>query len=203
MFKTHQAIISKHARRSPQNFAKVLQFVILTVQEPLYRVPNNIKTAAKGGEDAMGVLFGFKFQAYNNAEQIAETALSYCEHVNAQDIPEKAKAKAMVECIASEYGFGLVKAGFVIQLAYGYAGCLDTHNIKRYGLKPTAFKNYKALKTAKGRARKLDAYINLVYKLGGPEGLWDSWCQYVADNQPQYYRDANHVSQIHVDAIVK
>ncbi len=201
MFKTDQPKIQRYARQSPDNLCRVMQFVILTVKVPLHRVEQDTLTASQGGDDAMGVLYGWKHTAYNHASENCEKVYTYLEHVYESDLNDQDKAQAMIEYIADMPGFGLVKAGFVTQLAYGLGGCLDTHNLNRFGLSESAFKGFKELKTAKTRFKKAKLYIDAVYSLGGPQGLWDSWCQYVADNQPNNYRNAKHVSRIHCEAL--
>jgi hypothetical protein len=39
MYQDHQPIISRYARENADNLARVLQFVILTVRQPLHTIP--------------------------------------------------------------------------------------------------------------------------------------------------------------------
>ena len=64
MYDRDQPIISAYARENADQFARVLQFVILTARVRLAQVPADFETAEKGGSQAMGVLFGWKFKAY-------------------------------------------------------------------------------------------------------------------------------------------
>jgi hypothetical protein len=202
MFKEHQSKIGAWARAHPDNFGRVLQFVILTIRAPLYNIRADIETAQAGGPAAMSVLFGFKAQAYAEAWAKRETALSFCEHVLADpDLTPREQDMAMLEHIADMAGFGPVKAGFVLQLAFGRCGCLDTHNLIRLGVPMRAFGNYKMRKTTKGRRAMLSHYVSHVYRLGGPEKLWDGWCDYVARKYPAIYTDADHVSRLHCEAL--
>lgn len=203
MFKEHQTKIGKWARASPDNFGKLLQFVVLTVRTPLHRVKADIETAEQGGPDAMGVLFGFKFRAYREAWEGREKALSYLEHVWA-DPEQNARGKelAMLEYVADLYGFGPVKAGFVLQLAYGISGCIDTHNLKRFGYSMRTFSNYCQRKTRKARLAFLRRYCDAIARQGGTEYLWNSWCAFVANNSPGPYQgSAYEVSRAHCAAL--
>ncbi len=200
MFREHQPIVAAHARSDAEAFAEVLQFVILTIRETLANVPANTEIAREGGDEAMGVLFGVKFQAYTEAWRDRETHYTFCEHSAAHHDGDDL-ARVLIEYIAGLPGFGPVKAGFVAQLIYGVGGCLDTHNLRRFGLSPTAFNGYKQLKTAKGRRRKVAAYVEACNKFGGAEALWNTWCIYVAERQPGTYRDADSVSRVHVEAL--
>ena len=201
MYQRDQKIISKYALRNPDNFARVLQFVILTARTKLANVPADVDTAAQGGQDAMSVLFSWKFRAYVEAWRDRETHYTYCLDALRHTDNERDLAEELIGYFADLYGFGPVKAGFVVQLIFGLGGCLDTHNIKRFNIPARTFDNYGQLKTAAGRRRKIARYTALVYDLGGPEPLWDGWCHYVADGQPSLYRSADHVSAIHVEAL--
>ena len=111
-------------------------------------------------------------------------------------------ARAIIEILANVHGFGLVKAGFVAQLAFGVGGCLDTHNLRRFGISKTTFAKYKTLKTVKGRAKKLEAYLDACEAQGGAETLWDGWCNYVAARRPKFYvNGGEQVSALHVEAL--
>jgi|TARA_Y100000310_G_scaffold302643_1_gene340250 hypothetical protein len=201
VYHNHQKTIERYARQSPEHFARILQFVILTVRVPLYRVRQDTSTAAQGGADALGVLWGWKHNAYNAAQDGAENSLAYLEHCQAHYGDERERAQAMLEHVADLPGFGLAKAGFVLQLAFGLAGCLDTHNLSRFNISASTFKDFKARSTKKARERLSQKYIDAVYALGGPSTLWDSWCEYVATNQASTYDDAEHVSRLHCEAL--
>ena len=201
MYKRDQAIISTYARANPENFARVLQFVILTARVKLANVPADFETAEQGGPEAMGVLFGWKHQAFIELWKNRETHYSYCEAAQSYCETEQDLARELIEYFASLWGFGPAKAGFTTQLIYGISGCLDTHNLKRFKIPMRTFDNYRQIKTVKARRRKIARYVKLVYENGGPESLWDTWCHYVADNQPALYRSASHVSALHVEAL--
>ena len=202
MFDRDQPIIAKWAQQSPDNFAKLCQFVILTVQTSLENVPADIETAAQGGDEAMGVLYGWKFQAYNYVWEHRETLATQCYFEAAHAKSDRDLARAIIEILANVHGFGLVKAGFVAQLAFGVGGCLDTHNLRRFDLKASSFSKYKTLKTVKARARKLEAYLDACEAQGGCEALWNGWCAYVADRRPKFYTGgAQQVSALHVEAL--
>ena len=101
--------------------------------------------------------------------------------------------------VASINGIGIVKAGFVLQLCLGKVGCLDVHNLRRFGLSPTAFKMGKVkYDTALGKAK---LYIKICEDLGGCEYLWDSWCNLLAEKYPNKYKDGQHVSRLHQEYI--
>ena len=201
MYEDHQKTIGEYARLSPDNLAHVMQFVIVTIRTPLYRVADDLEIAREDGEDAPATLWGWKYKAFHDIAHNAQKTYSYLEHVNAHGGDDETRTLAMISYLADLPGFGLAKAGFVTQLAYGLGGCLDTHNLQRFRIGPSAFKGYKERKTAKARHKLAKRYVSAVYALGGPSTLWDSWCQYVALNQPTTYDDLDHVSRLHCEAL--
>jgi len=202
MFDTHQKTISEYAQACPDNFAKVHQFVLLTIRTPLYRVPQDTKTAQRGGPEALAVLWGWKHEAYNHAEVHARETLSYLEHVHADATAgDHDRTGAMLEYLADMPGLGLVKAGFITQLCYGLGGCLDTHNLARFNIPPRTFEGFKRKRTIKGRRAMIARYLEACDKSGGTEALWDTWCEHVANKYPDIYKNADHVSELHCEAL--
>jgi len=205
MFKRDQIKVANYAMANADNLARVLQFVILTIQVPLYRVPQDTQTAREGGDDAMGVLYGHKFTAYNACEVNAER-----HYAMARDIIDHAEtarqcAEDLIAYFATEPGFGLAKAGFVAQLIAGVGGCIDSHNIKRFKIDARTFDahKFKSLKRLKSRRAMVARYMDVIDAQGGTERLWDGWCHYVATETmfKSAYRDADHVSEYHCIAL--
>lgn len=202
MFTNHQPKIAKFAARNPDNFFQVIQFVLLTIQQPLLRMPLDMREVNKRGADA-SCLWGVKLQAWRyhgiNRGTVYDTALQLND---TNPNPYEAE-KAVLGYLATLPGLGLVKGGFVAQLAFGLAGCLDTHNVVRYNLSRSQVSAcaYKSAKTQKSRDAKLDAYLGLCHEFGGCEALWDSWCEHVfSRNRGDVYDSAYHVSAVHCEA---
>ena len=65
-------------------------------------------------------------------------------------------------------GLGPVKAGFIVQMCYGKLGCIDTVNLKRFGLKKTS---------------AVPHIYREQLKLTGENSqrMWFAWCEAVAD----------------------
>jgi hypothetical protein len=81
-------------------------------------------------------------------------------------------------------GMGIVKAGFVAQMTCGKAGCLDMHNIERYGLDAKVFQVPARVKLADQMQAiddTINHYLSLCELCGGTEYLWDEWCRVLAD----------------------
>jgi hypothetical protein len=107
----------------------------------------------------------------------------------------------LLEYLCDLPGFGPAKAGFVCQLVYGVAGCIDTHNLARFDIPTRRFDNYKQIKTIKSKRKRIELYLKTCRDAGGCAKLWDGWCEYVAARQPNTYRDAQHVSELHIEAL--
>lgn len=107
-------------------------------------------------------------------------------------------------CYAFTYGvpnLGMVKASFVLQCMGFNTACIDSHNLKRLGLKDSAVKVSSKLSPEKKREKVL-AYVELCQR-NGTEFWWDSWCCHVAGNQANRRLDTGDaVSAFHVDCII-
>jgi hypothetical protein len=201
MFHNHQKQIETFAQSSADNFARVLTFVILTIRMPLYRVVDDMQEVDKLGSEAT-CLWGFKREAYDYVQANKDRIYAEAMELNAIADPFEAE-RQLIAFFAAIPGFGLAKGGFVVQLCFGLGGCLDTHNVIRFGLREQDIKasRFKGAKTWKTKYQLLDVYQDLLKACGGCAKLWDSWCEYVANNQPGTYQNAFHVSQLHCEAI--
>ena len=194
MFKTHQPKIARFMKKNPDNFAEGEVFSLCTIQRQLHTVGNQRKEIKTEGVNAV-CLNGTKRRSYK--EIMAMKGYLY-EKVYSKEISLTEK---LLE-VSGLYGIGMVKAGFILQLALGKVGCLDVHNLARFGLSASVFKVNDKMSEATV-LRKANFYIKTCEDLGGSEYLWNTWCKYVADLYPKIYRDAYHVSKLHVDFIIK
>lgn len=202
MFAEHQPIIQAWADQSPDNLARVLQLAIITARQPFINAPADMETAMRGERDATSVLFSWKARSF--AEIWADRASIFwnCHEILYHAEDTRDAENALLAYVASIHGLGFAKAGFSIQMAFGLSGCLDTHNLFRLGVKPSVCRprNERDYKLGTMYAR-VDLYNSLVHKAGGTEKLWNDWCAYVAKRQPKLYRDAEHVSSLHLIAL--
>ena len=195
MFSTHQSTIADFALGSNVGLERTFRLVLLSIRQPFWKMPQQFKSV-----DDMGLespyLFGWKRSGLAfvraNASVLRETLKA---------VPEGyGDAQALLD-VATVPGLGLVKAGFVLQLVTGSAGCIDTHNMQRFGLNENAFKfGSNASDTLK--RKKALAYLDACWKAGGCESLWDGWCDYVAAQQPKHWTDGYAVSKMHETAIL-
>ena len=194
MFKIHQPKIARFMRKNPDAFARGEVFTLCTIQKHFSGVGNQLKEIETDGINAV-CLNGPKKRSYK--EIIAMKGYLY----NKVYSKEISLAEKLLE-VSGLYGIGMVKAGFILQLALGKVGCLDGHNLARFGLSASVFKVNDKMSESTA-LRKANFYIKTCEDLGGSEYLWDSWCRYLADLYPKIYRDGEHVSKLHVDFIIK
>lgn len=215
MFANHQPIIAKYARQNPDNFARVLKFVILTIRARLFNLPadmerlENPETAA----EQSGLLYGSKSLAVAQIESRAESLYAQAESIFYHSESPRAAAESLLNLFTGIHGIGLAKAGFCAQLIYGVSACLDSHNIERFGIPKSALKSstFKKAKTARTRAKWIRRYCDIVENCGGTESLWDSWCAYVYNRPDETgfkmngnrltYKSAEHVSALHCESL--
>ena len=191
MFSKHQPNIEEFARQNSDNFAQVVLFVSATIQQMFHTVPAIMDDVREHGLDSKH-LWGSKQDTWRytleNKDLLFEAVFSD------MDLEDKLLS------IAEIPGIGLVKAGFVLQLCTGEVGCLDVHNLRRFGLSAQTFKLGK-VKYLTAR-KKASLYIKTCLECGGSETLWDEWCQLIADKYPQRWKnDANRVSEAHEEII--
>lgn len=204
-FEAHQPIIGRFARQSPEGFARVYKFVLATIQQPLISTPEIVADFEALGSESKWA-FGMKGDALNWLAQPGKAEWLHRVAVDtwaAAPNPEDA-AQELVSFFAGLPGIGLIKGGFLAQLAFGVGGCLDRHNFARFGFPPSAFKasSFKGAKTEGTRRRQVREYLEACRASGGCALLWAEWCEYVAKREPKLYGGAEHVSRLHIVATI-
>lgn len=185
-FRTVQPRIGEYGQSSPEAMADVLTFVLLTIQQPLESIPVAFADVRKRGSKSKW-LFGIKREGY---EYVTDAKREIFRDLRELD------TLGRLAYLANLPGFGLPKAGFAMQLLYGEVGCIDTHNLERFGLKPGARFRIKGQRP-ETQAKKTLEYVKLCEDCGGVEALWDEWCAYVASLRPRKFRSALDVSNLH------
>jgi len=109
-------------------------------------------------------------------------------------LAKKGDDRALIAHLSKLPGVQPVKAGFMAQLLFGRAGCIDTHNIDIYStvfpdmagdLDPQKWsvKGDKAAALEKGIPGEVDRYVKTLEKLQGrgvgTKQLWDVWVDFV------------------------
>lgn len=201
MFNDHQRVIGGYARSGPDEMARVYAFVLATVQQRLWQTPEIMYSIDNEGIESR-FLWGFKGPAYeylcDNKEEIYETAMA----INRNFASPASRSYELLYYFAGLPGLGIVKGGFLVQLCFGMAGCIDSHNMALFGIAPSRFKAsvFKAAKRKK-RRRMLHDYLAVIAAKGGCEVMWDRWCIHVHKLNTERYESAHAVSKLHVTAI--
>jgi hypothetical protein len=192
MYAQHQPIISKYASRGPQELANVCRFVLATIRCSFPDAVHAYRQERATGQRNPAAFFGTKHEGLDWIER--NEAYLWGEFVECGFDAER-----LVALFVQIPGIGLVKAGFIAQLTRGVSGCIDTHNLQRFGM---AYGDVKFNKEAgpNTRARKIAKYNRVVHALGGTETLWDEWCAYVG--KAQGYGSAEQVSAMHLQVIL-
>ena len=191
MFKQHQVKIEIYADESPDNLARVIGMVLLSIQQQWTTIGKQLEDLDRLGLDSK-FLFGSKKAGWDYITSNKVVLYNYIQDYKQGKI---SIAEVLVE-LASIPGIAIVKAGFILQLTTGKVGCLDCHNLRRFDLSPNVFKVGKQI-SYNTFLKKASLYVIMCEKLGGSEYLWDSWCNALADKYPNTYKDGNEVSALH------
>lgn len=193
MYVNHIQACNDHCQSGPESTARMLRFVIATIQQQLETVPDIM---ASFDTDGIGSRFAFGFKAKGLLYLKANEESIYWDAMCAVDDDE-----ALMEVFMRVPGLGLVKAGFACQLFAGQVGCLDIHNLRMYGLDANRLNISKKLQP-KTMAKHVKYYCELCMELGGSVALWSRWCEYKASvAAPGNWPDgAESVSILHVEA---
>ena len=166
-------------------------FVVATIQQQFHTVGAIVKDAEEYGLESKH-LWGHKAKSMEYVIENKQMLYDAIFDPN-MDLEDKLLSVAEVP------GIGLVKAGFVLQLCIGEVGCLDVHNLRRFGLDAQTFKMGK-VKYLTAR-KKATLYLETCIDCGRSETLWNEWCQLIADKYPKRWFGADHVSATHAEII--
>lgn len=201
MYANHNPVIGAWARESAHNMEGVFMFVTATIQQPIEQVPAILADYQANGP-ASKYAWGWKVTALKhyaaNRDTIYADLMAIYEGVK----DDSGREIALLAYLANLPGLGLVKGAFVAQLAFGLGGCMDSHNMKRYGANAARFSAsaFKALRSPQARVARIAEYCELVREVGGGPALWDSWCDYVASLRPARWANGHEVSKLHAEA---
>lgn len=194
MFNRHQAKIGKWARECPENMIDVATLAILSAHQPFVKMPIQMD-AVKEHADSAIPLFSWKRKAYQWWLYHGASVYTRLMHAWAYETLGDFADIALFEAVQAP-GFGFVKAGFFIQMAFGVSGCLDTHNCKLYGIPAKLVRS-----RPKYAYTHACQYNDRVIALGGSEFLWNTWCEHVHKRHPAWFGSAEQVSATHCVAL--
>lgn len=202
MYREHATLIQEHVgMRSFRAFHSVALFTLATIRVPLWAAAASTRAilADDGDRNSQAfrrVIWGHKLDGLEYLGSAHGKAVFAVANWHAY----RSDAAGVLDALTRVPGLGLAKAGFLAQMVYGLAGCLDTHNLRRFGLSANLCTLRGNLKPPT-RARRINAYLEAVEQCGGTENLWDDWCEHLAERNPSRYTHAYDVSELHPAAL--
>jgi hypothetical protein len=194
MYAEHQPAISEWAFQNPRNMLDVLVFVQLSIRQHIENMPflmDNWRTFGLNTK-SIGPVQRRRIKAYAEVAQA-----SYDLLCRARQSPMGMRRSVLLHLLNLP-GFGIPKAGFVVQLTLGTMGCLDSHNLYRYGLDLRAFRSDNC--STATLYERIEAYLGVVDYIG-PETLWNDWCHYIS-NLRSTAGTPEQISEYHARAII-
>lgn len=165
--------------RNPDKLLEVGAMVLLSIRMQWVGVGRQMSSVRELGADSPS-LWGFKKKGYLYLQEHRRELY--------RKVQDKRAGRITTHDLMREFvkvpGLGLPKAGFLVQLVTGTSGCLDMHNIERFGLSAKVWTIRKYRDPAKQLAEiddKITVYLALIEACGGTEKLWDEWCDYLND----------------------
>jgi hypothetical protein len=200
MYKRDVAIIAEHAANSPQGLVDVAEFVLCTIQAGLSTVKAQRLDIAETGLSSR-FLWGKKSDGLAYIQKNADWLWLKLHHLKEKGPSNPENIADATLLLMQVPNLGMVKASFVLQCLGFNTACIDSHNLKRLGMKPSAVKVSAKLSPEKQRA-KVIAYVELC-QTQGAQWWWDTWCEHVAGNQANRRLDTGDaVSAYHVDCVI-
>ena len=194
LYSDHIKECNTFAQESPENLKRACLFVLATIQQQLETVPVALTDIVEIAEVSRFV-WGPKLAGVTWLQSETRTQLLFEEAHSCIDSPVE-----LLDVFLQVPGFALVKAGFMCQIFAGTVGCIDTHNVRLYGIS-RGDTRYEPAKPDT-LLRKRERYVALCDGLGGAHALWSRWCDHVAKLRPFNWTDGAEVSQFHVDVIL-
>ena len=200
MYKRDCNAIADFASLHPNNFVRVVTFTLCTIQAGLSTVKMQMQDVDVNGLESK-YLWGKKSDglAYTIANKhFLWGKLMALKESGTSDIDAISDGIMLLRKVPN---LELVKASFVMQMLGFDVACIDSHNLTRLGLPPSAVKIGAKLKPAT-QLKKVKAYVEMC-QYEGTKYWRNSWCDYVAGNRANRLLDTGDVvSKFHVDCVV-
>ena len=194
MYDIHAIKIQKFSKESAENLADVILMVVLSIQQDWRSVGKQIQDVKEHGAESR-FLWGNKAKTYKFLAARKNFLYSqFLAAINSKK-SDNDKALSLMKIFLQVPGLGLAKAGFVCQLTAGLVGCIDTHNIRIYGIDENHLKISMKVKNKDLVFKKIEKYIDICHNIG-TEKLWNNWCEYLSTKN-KFWRDGFHVSEVH------
>lgn len=198
MYADDQAQIERWCK-NPDKFLKVAAMVLCSIRMQWGGVGSQLEGIEEFGSEA-ACLWGWKREGYRYVRDFRYELYN--------EVRKYRRGDTYLNDLMREFlkipGLGLVKAGFLCQLTTGHSGCLDMHNIARFGLEPAIWEIRRRVDPAE-QVREVDdkiaLYLDLIDRCGGSESLWNEWCEHL-NEQVSTFDGAEDVSRRHWEYLI-
>jgi len=201
-YKQHISAIQAFSMASPENFAQTMMFSPLSANVPFPKHWDNFHVLMLilkhhfpkklNKEELIATLDGFGDKYHALGHSIGGFKFDTIEYIwnnrkklftKLPKLAAKGDDRAIISELSLIPGVQPVKAGFIAQLLFGRAGCIDVHNLDIYG---KVFPELKSKLDPKrwGRGEEgVDDYVKTLRDLEkrgiGTQQLWDVWVDFV------------------------
>ena len=200
MYNKHNPLVRIYAKQSPENLERVIAFVSSSIRERTDRLPRYMTEYRKRGKKSSWI-WGNKKDTIAYIKK--NRKVLYADMIKIMKAKKITMAHDLIMLFLQVPGLGLPKAGFVVQLVAGKAGCLDVHNIRKYLPEEDSRKGTPAWLQTSGNSietkrKKATRYLNLCGTIGGSRFMWNNWCTKISDTYPDHFKTPNDVSELHM-----
>lgn len=185
-------IVDYVEQEGPDGLVAVGAFVLSTIQQPLSRTKVSVQDIKQWGTQSPH-LWGFKRAGYRH---LLDNRVPLYQKLVTRPV---GRSEALLE-VSKTPGLGLVKGAFLLQCLGYETACLDTHNIKLFGINPSDLKVGKVKQAT--LEKKIDGYLSICDNIGSSEFFWNNWVCHVAGNRHnRNLETGDKVSDFHVHAV--
>lgn len=198
MYKTHATKVQSYAQRSADNMAWVVIMVICSIRMNWLTVGFQLTDIKKLKLDSRFLKNKTRAKGYMYIMTHKHKIYSQMLAVINSHKNDNEKALSLMKIFIRIPGLGLAKAGFVCQLTAGLVGCMDSHNVKLFGIEPKCLEYDKNIKKEALLIEKKRNYIKVCHEYG-TEFLWNNWCEFLANDSGSNSKwvDGFHASEVH------
>lgn len=184
--------INAACAKNPQAVLAVGVMVLLSIRQPFHTIARMMDDVQAQGARSQ-YLWGFKRPGFkyllDNYKGIHSLVNLYNRGTMSHD--------TFVHDLMAVPGMGVAKASFFAQLLVGEGACLDSHNLAYLGLGARTFDFDKGASTTANCYKKIAKYEATWRAVGDSARWWDDWCDLVAAQYPDFFRDGSEVSALH------
>ena len=200
MYDLHNPLVRGFSHKSAKNLELVIAFVFASIRVQTSRLPELMAEYRKKGLKSSWI-WGNKIKGLKYVRKHRQDLFMRMLKIL------KAKKKdcdlELLMLFLEIPGLGLPKAGFVVQLVAGKAGCMDVQNFRKHLPEVDASRGTPNYFQTSGNsyATKLNKaieYLNLTKLLGGAKVMWNEWCTDRSADYPVHFPTPFYVSAVHL-----